>query len=68
MPPLAALIVLLGLLPLTGMGRQLFGRYPLPSPEREEGFLACAAALLIGISAAAALIRVLCRRYLEKRG
>lgn len=67
-PSLAALAVLLGLLPLTGIGRQLFGRYPLPSPERERGILACAAALLIGVSAAVTLARVLYGRYFQKRG
>lgn len=67
-PSLAALAVLLGLLALTGIGRQLFGRYPLPSPEREEGLLACAAVLLIGVSAAVTLARVLYGRYFQKRG
>lgn len=67
-PSLAALAVLLGLLPLIGIGRQLFGRYPLPSPERERGILACAAALLIGVSAAVTLARVLYGRYFQKRG
>lgn len=67
-PSLAALAVLLGLLPLTGIGRQLFGRYPLPSPERERGILACAAALLIGVIAAVTLARVLYGRYFQKRG
>jgi len=67
-PPLAAMVVLLGLLPLFGIFRQLFGSYPLPSPEREQGILACAAFLLIGVSAAAALARVLYRRFFQKRG
>ncbi len=67
-PPLAAMAVLLGLLPLYGIYRQLFCSYPLPTPEREQAILACAAGLLIGISAAAALARVLCERYFQKRG
>jgi len=67
-PPLTAMAVLLGLLPLFGIARQLFGRYPLPSPEREQGVLACAAFLLIGISAAVTLARVLYGRFFQKRG
>jgi len=67
-PPLIAMAVLLGLLPLFGIARQLFGGYPLPSPEREQGVLACAAFLLIGISAAVTLARVLCKRYFQERG
>ena len=67
-PPLAALAVLLGLLHLIGIGRQLFGRYPLFSPERGESVLACAAVLLIGICAAVPLVRVLYKRHFQKRG
>jgi len=66
-PPLIAMALLLGLLPLFGICRQLFCSYPLPTPEREEGLLACAAFALIGVSAAVTLARVLYKRYVQGR-